>query len=41
MASKNGFETILSKSKPIFAYNPPGLLDISLIKAVDNGIWFG
>ncbi|NHJ32250.1 MAG: hypothetical protein FK732_05265, partial [Asgard group archaeon] len=36
MASKNGFETILSRSKPIFAYNPPGLLDISLIKAVNK-----
>ena len=36
MALKHDFETIISERKPIFAYNPPGLLDTSLIKAVVN-----
>ncbi len=34
MALKHDFESIISERKPIFAYNPPGLLDTSLIKAV-------
>ena len=31
MAPKHDFESIISERKPIFAYNPPGLLNTSLI----------
>ena len=34
MAPKHDFESIISERKPILAYNPPGLQDISLIRAV-------
>ncbi len=42
MAPKYDFESIISERKPIFAYNPPGLLNTSLVKAVINagGIGF-
>ncbi|MBK5112324.1 MAG: SDR family NAD(P)-dependent oxidoreductase [Candidatus Heimdallarchaeota archaeon] len=41
MAHKHDFESIISECKPIFAYNPPGLLDTSLIKAVINARGIG